>query len=51
MLVRRAHMAYHPDTSAAFVGMERIKGTIGGRCGTVVLHADPSGRVTLTLDV
>jgi hypothetical protein len=31
-------MAYHPDKSAAFVGLERIKGTIGGRRGTLVLQ-------------
>jgi hypothetical protein len=77
-------MAYHPDKSAAFVGIERVKGTIGGRHGTLVLQhvgafedgaakatltvvggtdelkdasgtgelvADPSGRVTLTLEI
>ena len=77
-------MAYHPDTSAAFVGLERIKGSIGGKHGSLVLQhvgtfedgaatatltvvsgtdelegasgsgelvADPSGRITLTLDV
>lgn len=31
-------MAYHPDKSAAFVGLERIKGTIGGRRGSLVLQ-------------
>jgi hypothetical protein len=77
-------MAYHPDETAAFVGLERIKGTIGGRHGTLVLQnvgafedgaatatltvvtgtdelqgatgtgdfvADPSGRITLRLEV
>ncbi len=31
-------MAYHPDESADFVGLERITGTIGGRDGTLVLQ-------------
>lgn len=31
-------MAYHPDKSAAFVGLERIRGTIGGRRGSLVLQ-------------
>lgn len=77
-------MAYHPDESAAFVGLERIKGTVGGRRGTLILQhvgtfsngaaratltvvsgtdelngatgrgdlvADPSGRVSLNLEV
>lgn len=77
-------MAYHPDKSAVFVGLERIKATIGGRRGSLVLQhvgtftdgaakatlsvvsgtgelkgatgtgelvADPSGRITLTLDL
>jgi hypothetical protein len=77
-------MAYHPDKSAAFVGLERIKGTVGGHHGTLVLQhvgtfedgaaratltvvsgtdelkaasgtgelvADPSGRITLTLEL
>ena len=77
-------MAYHPDKSADFVGLERIKGTIDGRRGSLVLQhvgtfedgaakatltvisgtdelkgvtgtgqfvADPSGRITLTIDV
>ena len=77
-------MAYHPDKSADFVGLERIKGTIGGRRGSLVLQhvgtfedgaakatltmisgtdelkgatgagqfvADPSGRITLTIEV
>ncbi len=76
-------MAYHPDKSAAFVGLERIKGMIGGRDGSLVLQhvgtfeggaaratltvvsgtgalegttgsgelvADPSGRISLTLE-
>jgi len=77
-------MAYHPDESAVFVGLERIKGTIGGRRGSLVLQhvgtfangaatatltvvsgtdglkgangsgalvADPSGRITLNVDL
>lgn len=31
-------MAYHPDKSAVFVGLERIKGTIKGRRGSLVLQ-------------
>ena len=31
-------MAYQPDETATFVGLERIKGTIGGRHGTLVLQ-------------
>ena len=31
-------MAYHPDKSAVFVGLERIKGTIAGRHGSLVLQ-------------
>jgi len=77
-------MAYHPDKSAVFVGLERIKGTIGGLKGSLVLQhvgtfedgaaratlsvvsgtdelkgatgggelvADPSGRITLKVDL
>jgi hypothetical protein len=31
-------MAYAPDSSAVFVGIERIAGTVGGRAGTLVLQ-------------
>jgi hypothetical protein len=31
-------MAYAPDKSAAFVGIERIKGTVGGKKGSLVLQ-------------
>lgn len=31
-------MAYSPDGSATFVGLERIRGTVGDREGTVVLQ-------------
>lgn len=77
-------VAYHPDKSAVFVGVERIRGTIGGRKGSLVLQhvgtfedgaakaklsvvsgtdelkgatgsgelaADPSGRITLRVDL
>ena len=76
-------MAYNPDKSAVFVGLERIMGTIGGRHGSLVVQhigtftdgaatatltvvsdtdelkgatgsgelvADPSGRITLTIN-
>jgi hypothetical protein len=47
-------MAYHPDQSAAFVGIERIKGTIAGRRGSLVLQhvgtfADGAATATLTV--
>jgi Protein of unknown function (DUF3224) len=47
-------MAYHPDKSAVFVGLERIKGTIGGRHGSLVLQhvgefADGAATATLTV--
>jgi hypothetical protein len=47
-------MAYHPDKSAVFVGLERIKGTIGGHKGSLVLqHSgtfhDGAARATLTV--
>jgi hypothetical protein len=47
-------MAYHPDKSAVFVGIERVKGTIGGRRGTIVLqHVGrfEDGAATATLTV
>jgi hypothetical protein len=31
-------MAYAPDQSAEYVGLERIKGTVGGKRGSLVLH-------------
>jgi len=31
-------MSYNPDASATFVGLERIKGKIGGHRGTLVLQ-------------
>ena len=47
-------MAYHPDQTAAFVGLERIKGTIGGRRGSLVLQhvgtfADGAATANLTV--
>ena len=33
-------MAYAPDKSAPFVGVERIKGTVGGKNGSIVLLHD-----------
>lgn len=47
-------MAYNPDKSAAFVGLERIKGTIGGRHGSLVLQhvgtfEDGVAKATLTV--
>ena len=31
-------MAYNPDESAVFVGLERVRGTIDGRRGSLVLQ-------------
>ena len=47
-------MAYHPDQSAEFVGLERIKGTIDGRRGSLVLQhvgtfEDGAAKATLTV--
>ena len=47
-------MAYHPDKSADFVGLERIKGTIDGRRGSLVLQhvgtfEDRAAKATLTV--
>ena len=47
-------MVYEPDKSAAFVGIERIKGTIGGRRGSIVLQHvgtfhDGVAKATLTV--
>lgn len=47
-------MACHPDKSAVFVGLERIRGTIGGRHGSLVLHHTGTfhdGAATATLTV
>jgi hypothetical protein len=33
-------MAYTPDKTALYVGVERIKGTVGGRNGSIVLIHD-----------
>jgi len=35
-------MCYLPDRSATFVGLQRIDGSIDGRSGTFVMHADGS---------
>jgi Protein of unknown function (DUF3224) len=35
-------MAYAPDKTALYVGIERITGTVGGRSGTLVLLHDGS---------
>jgi hypothetical protein len=47
-------MAYAPDESAAFVGVERISGTVAGRKGTLVLQhvgkfEDGAAKATLTV--
>ena len=47
-------MSYNTDGSAAFVGLERIKGKIGGHQGTLVLQhvgefRDGSAKATLTV--
>ena len=47
-------MSYNPDGSAAFVGLERIKGKIGDRTGTLVLQhvgefRDGAAKATLTV--
>jgi hypothetical protein len=47
-------MAYHPDKSAVFVGLERIKGSIGGHRGSLVLQhvgifAEGAAKATLTV--
>jgi hypothetical protein len=47
-------MAYRPDSTAAFVGLERVTGTVGGRPGTLVLqHVGTfrDGAATATLTV
>lgn len=47
-------MAYAPDESAAFVGVERISGTVAGKKGTLVLQhvgkfEDGAAKATLTV--
>jgi hypothetical protein len=47
-------MAYAPDKTAAFVGLERIKGTVAGRHGSLVLqhigrYQDGSADASLTV--
>jgi len=47
-------MAYAPDKSATYVGIERIQGTIGGKRGSLVLLHDGnfrSGVATATLRI
>jgi hypothetical protein len=47
-------MAYAPDKTATYVGIERIKGTIGGKRGSLVLiheGAFEGGAATATLRV
>ena len=47
-------MAYAPDKTATFVGIERIKGTVGGKRGSLVLLHEGTfegGAATATLRV
>jgi hypothetical protein len=47
-------MAYAPDTTATFVGIERIKGTVDGKRGSLVLLHDgvfEDGAATATLRI
>jgi Protein of unknown function (DUF3224) len=47
-------MAYAPDKTATYVGIERIKGTVGGTRGSLVLLHDgvfADGAATATLRV
>ena len=47
-------MAYAPDKTATYVGIERIKGTVGGKRGSLVLLHDGAfegGAATATLRV
>ena len=47
-------MAYAPDKTATYVGIERIKGTVGGKRGSLVLLHDGTfadGAATATLRV
>jgi Protein of unknown function (DUF3224) len=47
-------MAYAPDETATFVGIERIQGTVGGHSGSLVLQhvgefKDGAAKATLTV--
>jgi hypothetical protein len=47
-------MAYQPDGTAAFVGIERLRGTLGGKSGSLVLqhvgkYADGAATAALTV--
>jgi hypothetical protein len=47
-------LGYRPDGTAAFVGLERVTGTAGGRQGALVLRqvgtfADGAAKATLTV--
>jgi len=47
-------MAYQPDETAAFVGIERIRGSFGGKSGSLVLqhvgtYADGAATADLTV--
>jgi hypothetical protein len=47
-------MAYAPDKTATYVGIERIKGTVGGKRGSLVLLHDGTfadGAATATMRV
>lgn len=47
-------MAYAPDKTATYVGIERIKGTVGGKRGSLVLLHDGTfegGAATATVRV
>ncbi len=47
-------MAYAPDKTATYVGIERIKGTVGGKHGSLVLLHDGTfegGAATATLRI
>jgi Protein of unknown function (DUF3224) len=47
-------MAYAPDKTATYVGLERIRGTVAGKSGTLVLLHDgafENGAATATLRV
>ena len=47
-------MAYEPDKTATFVGLERIRGTVGGKRGSLVVQhvgqfTDGAATATLTI--
>jgi len=47
-------MSYAPDKTATFVGIERIKGTVGGKHGSLVMLHDgdfKDGAATATLRI